>query len=132
MEESDQVTHMTSLDDEIEGEDMLDIFQPDANYIENEEKYRQIRSEILGEDEDGDEDEEEEEEAEAEGEAEKDGEWIDLYIWPLSFFLSPSMYLSPSLIHSLRQPLFTPQKNFVLSFLSLSLFFLLNHHALTS
>ena len=49
---------------------LVDIFKYDPNYLENEEKYKQIKAEILGEDssdeeesgsEESDEDEEDEE-----------------------------------------------------------------------
>ena len=49
-----------------------DIFKFDPNFLENEEKYRQIKAEILGEDEDeesGSEESEDEDEDEDEGKA---------------------------------------------------------------
>ena len=73
VEESDQITHMVSLDDEIQAEEKLDVFTPDTDFEANEEKYREIRNEILGGDAsdaeaDGD-DEEEEDDANAEASA---------------------------------------------------------------
>ncbi|CAO3666084.1 unnamed protein product [Rhizopus stolonifer] len=42
-------------DDDLENEDMLNIFKYDPEYTENEEKYNAIKTEILGDDESGDE-----------------------------------------------------------------------------
>lgn len=84
--EEEQITHQIGLDDELQVQEGLsklylldhliidsdlcsglDIFKFDSNYIENEEKYKEIKAEILGEgssDEDSDESEESEEEEE--------------------------------------------------------------------
>mmetsp|Transcript_26578 Transcript_26578/g.58859 ORF Transcript_26578/g.58859 Transcript_26578/m.58859 type:complete len:339 (-) Transcript_26578:69-1085(-) len=59
VEREDQITFEIGLDDEIDKEEMLDIFRVDPNFAENEQLWEQIRGEILGE---GDEEEEEEEE----------------------------------------------------------------------
>ncbi|CAF2111461.1 unnamed protein product [Rotaria magnacalcarata] len=56
VEESDQYTHMLTLDDPCEPEPMLDVFKYDDEYEENERKYKEIRKTILDEssaDEDG-------------------------------------------------------------------------------
>ncbi|WFD01021.1 pre-mRNA-splicing factor cwc22 [Malassezia yamatoensis] len=66
VEEDDQVTHQIALDDQLKLEEGLNIFKPDPDYVENEEKYRQIKAEILGEDQSEEDDEEEEEEEEEE------------------------------------------------------------------
>lgn len=58
VEEEDQITHSIALDDEIDVEDGLNIFKFDPNWEENEEKYRRVKAEILGEV-SGDEDDEE-------------------------------------------------------------------------
>lgn len=56
VEEEDQITHNISLDDEdLDPEDMLNIFKFDPEYTENEEKYNAIKAEILGDDESEDE-----------------------------------------------------------------------------
>ncbi|KAG1147082.1 hypothetical protein G6F37_004297 [Rhizopus arrhizus] len=56
VEEEDQITHNISLDDDdLDAEDMLNIFKYDPDYTENEEKYNAIKSEILGDDESEDE-----------------------------------------------------------------------------
>jgi pre-mRNA-splicing factor CWC22 len=55
VEEDDQITHNISLDDDdLESEDMLNIFKYDPDYTENEEKYIAIKAEILGDDSDED------------------------------------------------------------------------------
>ena len=62
---------MISLTEELQGEELLDVFKEDPNYLENEDKYKQIRAEILGEgssdeDEDGDDEEDEDEDEDEE------------------------------------------------------------------
>ena len=80
MDEEDQVTHLLSLEDELEGEDSLrkklmflffyhsfcftDIFKPDPDFLENKDKYKTIKEDILGsssEEESGEEGSEDEE-----------------------------------------------------------------------
>ncbi|PIK40256.1 putative pre-mRNA-splicing factor CWC22-like [Apostichopus japonicus] len=51
VEESDQYTHMLTLEENYDTEDLLNIFKHDPEYLENEEKYKAIRAEILGEEE---------------------------------------------------------------------------------
>ncbi|XP_007547286.1 pre-mRNA-splicing factor CWC22 homolog isoform X1 [Poecilia formosa] len=79
VDEDDQFTHMLPLDDEYNPEDILNVFKLDPDFLENEEKYKTIKRDILdegssdsGEEGDGsdDEDEEEDENEEA-GEDEK-------------------------------------------------------------
>ncbi|KAG8898271.1 pre-mRNA-splicing factor cwc22, partial [Tulasnella sp. 403] len=58
VQEEDQITHQISLDDELQVQDGINVFKFDPNYPENEAKYKEIRSEILGDsDEDSDDDE---------------------------------------------------------------------------
>lgn len=80
VEPEDQLTHEISLQDEINPEIALDIFKPDPDFLENEKKYEELKTSILGdesEDEDGsdagsgDEDDEEEESDEEDEEAMK-------------------------------------------------------------
>ncbi|KAM9709212.1 pre-mRNA-splicing factor CWC22 homolog isoform 1-T1 [Menidia menidia] len=79
VDEDDQFTHMLPLEDEYNQEDILNVFKLDPDFLENEEKYKTIKREILdegssdsGEEGDGsDEDEDDEEENEAEGDEEK-------------------------------------------------------------
>ncbi|XP_063933775.1 pre-mRNA-splicing factor CWC22 homolog [Zophobas morio] len=49
VEEEDQITHLLSLNDEdIDPQDILDVFSYDPSYLENEEQYRKIKAAILG------------------------------------------------------------------------------------
>jgi pre-mRNA-splicing factor CWC22 len=55
VEDEDQYTHFLSLDDEdLDGEEILNVFREDKEYLENEEKYKTLKREILGETEDED------------------------------------------------------------------------------
>ncbi|RDA82453.1 hypothetical protein CP532_6950 [Ophiocordyceps camponoti-leonardi (nom. inval.)] len=60
VEEEDQITHQVSLDGDFDVQDGLNIFKFDPEYEDNEEAYKKLRAEILGEasDEDGEEDDE--------------------------------------------------------------------------
>lgn len=49
VEEEDQITHQLALDDEIDVRDGLNIFKFDPNYQENEDHYKKLKAEILGE-----------------------------------------------------------------------------------
>ena len=49
VEEEDQITHQISLDDEIDGEEMLNIFKFDPFYDKTEDEWNEIKIEILGE-----------------------------------------------------------------------------------
>ncbi|XP_053327185.1 pre-mRNA-splicing factor CWC22 homolog [Spea bombifrons] len=83
VEEEDQFTHMLPLEDDYNPEDVLNVFKMDPNFLENEEKYKTIKKEILDEgdsdsegeddagDSDGDSDDEDEEGAEGGEEGEK-------------------------------------------------------------
>jgi pre-mRNA-splicing factor CWC22 len=73
VEEEDQITHRTGLDDEIDVHDGLNIFKFDPEWEENEEAYRRLKAEILGEGSD-DGDEEDEDSDESEDDAEKQEE----------------------------------------------------------
>jgi pre-mRNA-splicing factor CWC22 len=74
VQEEDQITHLLSLSDSHDGEDLLNVFQEDSDYLANEDKYKEIKAEILGEgssDEEessGDESDDEESEEDEEGE----------------------------------------------------------------
>ena len=54
---------------------LLDLFKVDSKFLENEEKYKEIKAEILGEDSDEDEDSDEESD---EGSDEEEGMYIVL------------------------------------------------------
>lgn len=56
VEEEDQITHRTSLDDEIDVQDGLNVFKFDPEWEEHEEAYRKLKAEILGEDDGSDDD----------------------------------------------------------------------------
>ncbi|KAI6164186.1 MIF4G-domain-containing protein [Pisolithus thermaeus] len=69
VEEEEQITHHIRLEEELQVQEGLNIFKYDASYVENEEKYKAIKAEILGEgseDESGSAESSEEEEEEAE------------------------------------------------------------------
>ncbi|XP_029418410.1 pre-mRNA-splicing factor CWC22 homolog [Nannospalax galili] len=87
VEEDDQFTHMLPLEDDYNPEDVLNVFKMDPNFMENEEKYKAIKKEILDEgdsdsntDQDAesskDEDEDEEEE---EGEEDDEGQKVTIH-----------------------------------------------------
>ncbi|KAI5197640.1 MIF4G-domain-containing protein [Aureobasidium subglaciale] len=56
VEEEDQITHNTGLDDQVEVQDGLNVFKFDADWEANEEAYKKLRAEILGEADGSDED----------------------------------------------------------------------------
>ena len=49
VEEEDQITHNTGLDDEIDVQDGLNVFKFDPEWEEHEEAYKRLKAEILGE-----------------------------------------------------------------------------------
>ncbi|KAH9999062.1 hypothetical protein BJV77DRAFT_978730 [Russula vinacea] len=60
MQEEEQITHEIQLEEDLKVEEGLNIFKVDPNFLENEEKYKGIKAEILGEgssDDDEDDDE---------------------------------------------------------------------------
>ena len=63
IEEEDQITHRVELDGAIEVEDGLNIFKFDSDWEENEQRYKTLKAEILGEGSDYDDDDEDEEES---------------------------------------------------------------------
>ncbi|ESZ97652.1 pre-mRNA-splicing factor cwc22 [Sclerotinia borealis F-4128] len=73
VEEEDQITHRTALDDEIDVQDGLNIFKFDPEWEQNEELYKRLKAEILGEgsDDEGDEDEDDDSEDDEEKQEEK-------------------------------------------------------------
>ena len=75
VEEEDQITHQTGLDDEIEVQDGLNVFKYDAEWEEHEDAYKKLKAEILGEgsddeEEDASDDSSDDEEAEQERQVE--------------------------------------------------------------
>ncbi|KAL0616044.1 Pre-mRNA-splicing factor CWC22-like protein [Plecturocebus cupreus] len=85
VEEDDQFTHMLPLEDNYNPEDVLNVFKMDPNFMENEEKYKAIKKEILDEgDSDSNTDQdagssEEEEEEEGEGEEDEEGQKVTIH-----------------------------------------------------
>ncbi|CAD1477251.1 unnamed protein product, partial [Heterotrigona itama] len=62
VEEENQFTHLITLDEATDSQDILNVFKFDAEYVNNEDKYKQLSKEILGSDVSSSESEEEEEE----------------------------------------------------------------------
>ncbi|GAA5871731.1 hypothetical protein JCM3774_003033 [Rhodotorula dairenensis] len=50
VEEEDMITHRVSLDDEVQVQEMLNVYKFDPNFKENEAAYAEIKHEILGSD----------------------------------------------------------------------------------
>uniref|UniRef100_A0A8C5AHU2 Pre-mRNA-splicing factor CWC22 homolog n=1 Tax=Gadus morhua TaxID=8049 RepID=A0A8C5AHU2_GADMO len=79
VDEEDQFTHMMPLEDEYNTEDLLNVFKMDPDFLENEEKYKTIKKEILDEGssdsggEGDDSDDDDEDEAEVEGNMREEG-----------------------------------------------------------
>ncbi|PNY28684.1 Pre-mRNA-splicing factor cwc22 [Tolypocladium capitatum] len=76
VEEEDQITHQVNLEGEMDVQDGLNIFKFDADWEENEEAYKKLRAEILGEasdddDNDDGDDEDDDESSEEENEETK-------------------------------------------------------------
>lgn len=57
VEEEDQITHNTKLDEDVEVQDSLNVFRFDPEWEEHEAAYKQLKAEILGEAEGSDDDE---------------------------------------------------------------------------
>jgi pre-mRNA-splicing factor CWC22 len=71
VEEEDQIKHMIPLDGELESQDTLNIFRFDDKWEENEESYKRLKSEILGEGSDYEDDSDDESSAGEEDEEQK-------------------------------------------------------------
>ena len=48
VEEDDQITHFVTIEEQCDPEDHLNVFKFDPEYLANEEKYKQIRGDVLG------------------------------------------------------------------------------------
>ena len=77
VEEDEAITHYLSLDDELDGQESLGVFKFDEQYEENEEKYGQIKAEILG---DGSDDESEADSDDSDVENPEMGMNLEVYI----------------------------------------------------
>ncbi|KAI0713585.1 hypothetical protein C8Q76DRAFT_619793 [Earliella scabrosa] len=75
VEEDEQITHQIQLEEELQVQEGLNIFKFDPKYLENEERYKQIKAEILGE---GSSDEEESGSEESSEEDEEEGEYTSV------------------------------------------------------
>ncbi|KAK4114144.1 MIF4G-domain-containing protein [Canariomyces notabilis] len=72
IEEEDQITHRIDLlDDSINTEDSLNVFKFDPDWEANEEEYKRLKAEILGEGSDAEDEDEDESESESEEEDEE-------------------------------------------------------------
>jgi pre-mRNA-splicing factor CWC22 len=78
VEEDDQITHQIQLEGDLQVQEGLNIFKPDPKYIENEEKYKEIKAEILGGD---DSDEESGSGSEEESDEDEAGRMSAVCIW---------------------------------------------------
>lgn len=78
VEEEDQITHRTGLDDDIDVQDGLNIFKFDAEWEEHEEAYKKLKAEILGEGSDDEEDDSDESDDSEDGEEEKEDKALDI------------------------------------------------------
>lgn len=78
VEEEDQVTHQVNLEGELDVQDGLNIFKLDANWEDNEEAYKRLRAEILGEASDDDDQDDDDESSGEEDEETKAMEIKDL------------------------------------------------------
>ena len=65
VEEEDQITHNTGLDDQVEVQDGLNIFKFDPEWETNEEAYKKLKAEILGEADGSDEDDDDDDDSDA-------------------------------------------------------------------
>ncbi|KAJ7777836.1 hypothetical protein DFH07DRAFT_565912 [Mycena maculata] len=77
VEEEEQITHQIQLEEELQVQEGLNIFKFDPKYLENEEKYKAIKTEILGEDSDEESGSEESSEDEDEDEVAENKEGIE-------------------------------------------------------
>ncbi|RKF83656.1 Pre-mRNA-splicing factor cwc22 [Golovinomyces cichoracearum] len=68
VEEEDQITHVVSLDDDIDVSEGLNIFKYDPDWEANEEQYNRTKAEIFGEVSDGEEDEQDDDSVASEDE----------------------------------------------------------------
>ncbi|KAJ5934044.1 MIF4G-domain-containing protein [Penicillium verhagenii] len=78
VEEEDQITHRLGLDDEIESQDMLNIFKFDSEWEEHEEAYKNLKAEILGDDSDAEDDDEDDSEGSSEEESDSEEQKMDI------------------------------------------------------
>ncbi|MCJ1363199.1 pre-mRNA-splicing factor cwc22 [Acarospora aff. strigata] len=78
VEEEDQITHRTGLEDEIEVQDGLNVFKFDPEWEEHEEAYKKLKAQILGEADGSDEDDEDESDDSSDDEEAKEEKNIEI------------------------------------------------------
>ncbi|KAG4217553.1 hypothetical protein PC116_g33966, partial [Phytophthora cactorum] len=71
IEEEDQITHKIDLSADLDVQEGLNVFKFDPEWEENEEAYKKLRAEILGEGSDDEEDEDDEDESSEEEDEEQ-------------------------------------------------------------
>uniref|UniRef100_A0A8C7XFY7 Pre-mRNA-splicing factor CWC22 homolog n=1 Tax=Oryzias sinensis TaxID=183150 RepID=A0A8C7XFY7_9TELE len=93
VDEEDQFTHMLPLEDDYNQEDALNVFKMDPDFLENEEKYKTIKRDILdeGSSDSGDEGDGSEEEEENDEEEEEEGEHFHFFCFDCVCFLFRSL-----------------------------------------
>jgi len=47
--DEDKITHEIYIDDQLDAQDMIDVFHIDADYEKNDLEWQEIKTEILGE-----------------------------------------------------------------------------------
>ncbi|KAI6091845.1 MIF4G-domain-containing protein [Hypoxylon rubiginosum] len=72
IEEEDQITHNVQLNDTVDVQDGLNIFKFDPEWEDNEEAYKRLRAEILGEGSDDEEDDDDDDDESSDGENQED------------------------------------------------------------
>lgn len=86
VEEEDQITHQVNLEGDIDVQDGLNIFKFDPDWEDNEEAYKKLRAEILGEasDDEGPDDDDDDGDGDGESDDEEDEETKAMEIKDLS------------------------------------------------
>ncbi|CAI4232959.1 unnamed protein product [Auanema sp. JU1783] len=72
IDEKDQISHVKSIDDTMDAENMLNVFKFDTDFEKNEADYDEIRKNIIGDAEDSDEDDDDDDDDEEGGEGNQD------------------------------------------------------------
>lgn len=78
VEEEDQITHRTGLDDEIDVQDGLNVFKFDPEWEVHEEAYKKLKAEILGEASGSDDDDEGESDGSSDDEEAKEERELEI------------------------------------------------------
>lgn len=82
VEEEDQITHLLRLEEQAKAEEILNIFKFDPDFLENENKYKEIKQDILGESDSnetsGDDDEDDDDDENDDDEENKDDQKMEI------------------------------------------------------